>query len=197
MIEELRIPLKHLKRAMASMAADGRRQDRRQRSWGTLVLVATCVLLAGCTFLRLKRDLERIETYGWIEGHATAAAAVSPLIVVLYTEPEHRVVDFFALPRAGEYFFVAPPGTYQIAAFEDWNRDFTYEAGVEPAGHYGAPTSIAIEAGVRARDVDVEVPSKAGWKIPLAIGPLDPQHRGIAELPEAHLGTIVKLDDGR
>jgi pimeloyl-ACP methyl ester carboxylesterase len=34
-------------------------------------------------------------------------------------------------------------------------------------------------------------------RIPLAIGPLDPQQRGIPDLPEVQLGTIVKLDDTR
>src|SRR6185369_8572966 len=34
-------------------------------------------------------------------------------------------------------------------------------------------------------------------KIPIEVGPLDPQHRGIAELPDVHLGEVVNLDDTR
>ena len=90
------------------------------------IVAALCALLAGCMFFRLHRDLERIETYGWIEGQASAAVPSRPLIVVLYNEPSVtlsiepglQIVDFFVLPRAGRYFFVAPAGTYRIAAFD-------------------------------------------------------------------------------
>jgi pimeloyl-ACP methyl ester carboxylesterase len=148
-------------------------------------------------FLRLHRDLERIQAFGWIEGQAIAADPACPLIVVLYTEPEHRIVDFFVLPRSGRYFFMAAPGTYRIAAFEDRNRDFTYQPGIERAGSYGAPTSIAIEAGVRSPGMNVAIVPDTQWRIPLAIGPLDPHHRGIADLPDVQLGTVVKLADDR
>ena len=178
------------------------------------IVAALGALLAGCMLFRLHRDLNRIETYGWIEGQASAADPSLPLIVVLYSEPSVtpsiepglQIVDFFVLPRAGRYFFVAPAGTYRIAAFEDRNRDLTYQPGVEPAGYYGesrspdvktAPTGVVLDSGAHIRDVNVAIARESQWKIPFAVGPLDPHKRAIPDLPDVHLGTVAEIDDAR
>jgi pimeloyl-ACP methyl ester carboxylesterase len=164
----------------------------------TALICATAapVLLDGCSLLRLKENVARIEAQGLIGGHVTRASNEgAPIIVVLSASPPAGVVDSFVLEKPGAYFFVVPQGTYQVAAFVDRNRDFTYQPNAEPAAYYGAPTAVPVAVGQKVKDIDVEIPAEPHVHLDLAISVGDLGKRG--KEPPIQIGDVVTLDDPR
>ncbi len=163
-----------------------------------LVVVAASLLLDGCNLFRLKKDVARFDAFGLIGGHVTRVADEdAPIIVVLTASPAAGVLDSFVLERPGSYFFVVPPGSYQIAAFVDRNRDFTYEPNDEPAAYYGAPTVVPIAAGQKVAGIDVQIPAQPQVRIDFPVAVRDLGKRGTHELPPVQIGEVVTLDDPR
>jgi len=168
---------------------------------GTTLLYALAVaalLLDGCAFRGLRKDVERLEGLGLIGGHVSRASDEdAPIVVVLTTSAPATVVDSFVLDRPGAYFFVVPAGTYQIAAFVDRNRDFVYQPNTEPAAYYGAPTAVPVAAGqkISGRDLHIAAEPRVQLDFPISVGNLGT--RGTRELPAIQLGDIVSLDDPR
>ena len=83
-------------------------------------------------------------------------------------QPRARV-DTFILDRPGDYFFVVSPGTYEIAAFVDRSRDFTYAPEQDPAAYYGAPTPVQVAAGQKVGGLDLHTPSEPGVRLDFPI----------------------------
>jgi len=169
-----------------------------QRATRIAVLAATVLLSGGCNMLRLKKDIARFNELGLIGGHASRAQEDdAPIIVVLTTTAPATVVDSFVLPRSGAYFFTVPPGTYQIAAFVDLNRDFVYQPDTEPATYYGTPTDVQVAAGQKVGHIDVQIESQPRVHLGLPISVTASGKRGTRELPNVSLGEIVTFDDPR
>jgi pimeloyl-ACP methyl ester carboxylesterase len=159
---------------------------------------SAAVWLDGCALVRSKEDVGRLQALGLIGGHVSVATeADAPVIVVLSASPPAGVIDSVVLNRPGAYFFAVPPGTYQVAAFVDRNRDFTYQPAAEPAAYYGAPTPVAVGRGQKAGAVDIQIPAEphGGLDLPIAVGNLG--RRGAGELPPIQIGDVVTLDDPR
>jgi pimeloyl-ACP methyl ester carboxylesterase len=92
-------------------------------------------LLAGCAFLGLREQEERIAAFCHLSG-TVASAAPSPgfLVVVLFRLEDEgaQLVDHLSREGPGPWHFVVEPGTYAIGAFEDRNGDLVYQPD-EPA----------------------------------------------------------------
>lgn len=159
-------------------------------------MIATTLLVDGCALRKLRKDVERIEEFGFIGGHVTRPHDDdAPIVVALSTTQPDKVVDSFVLERSGAYFFAVPPGTYQIVAFVDRNRNFTYEP-EELAASYGEPTDVRVDAGQTIKGLDVSIGSESHLRpsVPLAVPALG--KRG-TQLPPVSLGEVVSLDDPR
>lgn len=104
------------------------------------------------------------------------------------------------LLESRSFSFGVLPGKYFVVAFEDINKDFHYQPG-EPAGYYGNPTIIPIEAGAgetaiqvtltrNLRLVDAETARSRSTK---------PDDERLPKLwrGRANVGEIKTLDDQR
>ncbi len=164
----------------------------------------TCSLIAGCGFRTLKAGLEQIGEQGSLQGTVTAGAGGGPIVVVVHSVPSGEVVDLFLLPRAGQFLFTLPAGTYRVGAFEDRNRDLAHQAAEEPSVVFRAPEAIALRPGERVTGISLAIDPNRGTTEPLVVaahagagqGPqMGP--RQVGQLPALQLGTVVDIDDPR
>ena len=166
--------------------------------WKVVSSIACALAAAGCMFKGLGRDLEQLSALAVIEGEVVQTADRSdPLVVVLEGTSSEPTVDFFVLPRPGRYFFAVPAGSYRIAVFADRNGDLTYQPGSEPAALHDSGAAIALASAERRSGVDLALDPESLAPIALTTENLAQSSRGVGQLPEAQIGTIVSLDDPR
>ena len=167
-----------------------------------MTLTMVLVLASGCGFRTLKRDIavvgkasdEPAAIYGRV---ATRGAVSGPLVVAVHDVATGRIAALSSLARPGEFFFALPTGTYQVAAFEDRNRDLTYQAGEEPAALFGPPTDLVLRPGEHRIDLELVVDPKGAGRIPFAITALAAGGKDLAFHPDLQLGMITTIDDPR
>jgi hypothetical protein len=171
-----------------------RRRCHAARASRWLVLVS---LASACSLVTLKKDIERAGRLASLEGQAAVRGANGgPIVVVVYSIPAARVVDLFVLPSPGPFFFALPAGKYQLAAFEDRNRDLVYQPAEESAVLFSAPTDLELRPGERRAGLGLVVDPNGGGRLPFAVSAAS-ERRQIDQLPTPQLGTIVTLDDPR
>jgi pimeloyl-ACP methyl ester carboxylesterase len=155
------------------------------------------LLLGGCSFRQLGRDLEWRDQFGVLRGRVSVEPeSAAPLVVVYAGDAgDERVVDTFVLARPGSFYFVLPPGSYRLASFEDRDGDLRYRPGGDPVVLY--ETAIVVHKGQTSSGLDMVVRADSRDRLGLEIAvPADALH-GSGELPEFHLGEVVTLDDER
>lgn len=171
--------------------------SHRPRLWPRLLV---SLLLSGCMFRQLERNLAEKR------GHAVLRGAVHteqptdvPIVVLIYTgeDGSEQLVDYFVLAGPGPYFFVVPAGTYRLAAFEDLNRDFTYEPDVDASALLRAGEPITATGGATLHGLDIEIRDASSEHIPFAFSSADSEGAGARPLAEFHLGEITRIDDPR
>ena len=178
----------------------GRSSGRLKSSFVTKVVaismvLAVALLAGGCGLRTLKKDIEEVAEQAVLEGHARVRGTESnPIVVVVYSVTDKQITDLFLLPRNGPFFFVLPAGKYQLAAFEDLNRDLSYEPGEEPAT---LMTDLELRAGERRTGLDLVIDPGSTARIPFAVKAFSPERREIHQFPALQLGTIVNIDDPR
>jgi pimeloyl-ACP methyl ester carboxylesterase len=167
---------------------------------GTLALTAALTLASGCAFRTLKKDLavagkadEPAAIYGRV---ATRGGPGGTTVVAVHDVGTGRIAALSSLVHAGEFFFALPAGTYQVAAFEDRNRDLTYQVG-EPAGLLGAPTSLVLQPGARRIDLELVIDANGATRIPFAITAVAADGKELAFHPDLQVGMITKMNDPR
>ena len=149
-------------------------------------------------FSKLERDLSRIAELAVLQGRVTQTRdREGALVVVLQGATSAQTVDYVVLPRPAPYFFAVPAGRYRLAVFADRNGDLAYQPGSEPAALFEAGAEIALAEGERREGVDLELDVDRVEPIDLATGNLAAFTRGVSQLPDIHLGTIVSIDDPR
>jgi len=159
--------------------------------------LALSVLLSACGLQTLKRDIERAGTQASIEGVASVRGAIGgPIVVAAYHVDRARVVDLFVLPRSGPVFFALPAGTYQLAAFEDRNRDLTYQPSAEPAVLVGSEPGLVLQPGERRRGIDLVIDPDRSTTLPFAVSAASEQ-RQVDQFPAPQMGVVVDIDDPR
>jgi hypothetical protein len=161
------------------------------------VALAAVLLLDGCVFRGLRKDVARLEGMAMIGGHALAGEESAPIVVILFGGTPPAVVDAFALEGSGPYYFTVPAGTYRIAAFVDRNRDLVYQPDTEPAATYGAPTDVQVGAGQQVRNLDLRIGPTVGARLDFPVSVAEVGAQRSKELPPIHLGEVVTLDDPR
>ena len=174
------------------------RAFRRLRSWPCWLAL---LLLSGCMFHRLGRDLAQAREHAVLSGFVrTEHPGDLPILVLVYSGDtgHERLVDYFVMAGAGRYYFVVPAGSYRLAAFVDVNRNFTYEPGVDPSAllHAGEPLRVAGAATLDG--LDIEVRDASAERIPFAFSAANGE--GLAEGSQPDLrfvGTVTRIDDPR
>ena len=177
----------------------GRKLPGRFKSLFPAKCVALCVVLGiallagGCGFGTLKKDIEQVAEQAALEGNARVRGPEGhPIVIVVYSVTAKQVADLFLLPRPGPFFFVLPAGHYQLAAFEDRNRNLSFEPGEEPAL---LVSDLVLQAGERRKGLDLAIDPGSTVRIPFAVKAFSPERRGIDQLPALQLGTIAQIDD--
>jgi len=165
-------------------------------------VVLLSIALAGCQFIDLGDELEEMQTFSAISGNIEQdQPSDNPVAVALFSEVLERDHLFDAqLLESRDFRFGAPPGKYFIFAFEDTNRDFRLQPD-EPAGYYGNPTAIALEAG--SDRTGIRIILRRGISLPDAGRPdaaTRTNHQ--AQFPKLwagrkNIGALASLDDHR
>ena len=170
----------------------------RLRWWPSWVAL---LLLSGCMFQRLGRDLEQVREHAVLSGSVrTEHPSDLPILVLVYTgEAGHeRLVDYFVMAGPGRYYFVVPAGTYRIAAFVDVNRDFTYAPGVDPSALLHAGQPVRAPAAATLDGLDVEIPDAGREPIPFAFSSANGEVFAEGSQPDLRfVGTVTRIDDPR
>ena len=159
------------------------------------------LLLSGCMFHRLGRDLEQAREHAVLGGSVrTEGPTDLPILVVVYAGERGRekLVDYFVMAGPGRYYFLVPAGTYRLAAFVDVNRDFAYQPGVDPAAllHGGEP--VGVRGETTRDDLDIEIRDGGSAPIPLSFSSADAE--GLVEGSQSDLrfvGAVTRIDDPR
>lgn len=171
---------------------------RRRVAFALAVLLP--VLLSGCMFRQLSQNLAQKREYAVLRGAVrTERPTDLPILVVIYSgESGHeQLVDYFVLAGPGPYFFFVPGGTYRLAAFEDVNRDFAYEPGVDPSALLRGGEAITVEGGTTVEDLDIDLHAAGRERIPFAFSSADTGDAGQRSLSDFHLGEVTRMDDPR
>ena len=165
------------------------------RAWRAALVLLLTSLVAACGMRTLKRDLEKTGGLAGVDGQvAISGGGTSPIVVVARSVADGRIIDSFVLARPGPFFFALPAGTYQVAAFEDRNRDLSYQPG-EPA--VLAPGDLVLQPGERRRGLDLTIISDGGVRLPFEVSGASHAQRQLDQLPALQLGTVVSIDDPR
>jgi pimeloyl-ACP methyl ester carboxylesterase len=111
-----------------------------------LYVAVFSLVMTGCQFVDLRRDLQKMEKFTFIEGTVVQDKPTgSPVGVALFSDALERQNLLNAKLIDGRTFrFGVPPGKYFIFAFEDKNRDFNYQPSEEQAGFFGEPSPILL-----------------------------------------------------
>jgi hypothetical protein len=142
------------------------------------VWLAALMLLPGCGFHTLKKDLEESRQQATLEGHAEVRGAErAAVVVVVYSISSKQVADLFLLPRSGPFFFVLPAGAYRLAAFEDRNHDLSYQPGEEPAVLFKDGAALVLRSGEHETGVDLAIDPASVARIPFAVSGLSAERR--------------------
>jgi len=170
-----------------------------RRPWSGLFLLVL-VLLSGCMFRRLERNLAVKRASAVLRGVVrTEQPTDLPIVVFVYAgeSGKEQLVDYFVLAGPGSYFFTVPAGTYHVAAFEDLNRDFTYEPSVDASGVLRGGEPVVVLAGATVNDLDIDIRDTSHTPLPFAFSSADREGKGERALGDFHVGEITHIDDAR
>lgn len=166
-----------------------------------LTLALFTAVLGGCMFGSLKSNLEDMDQHAEIRGEIFVADwDGSPVVVSLLKlaevdgAPDHPF-DMIELHGPEEYYFIVPPGSYRVVAFEDSNSDFEWtegEAGgrAERVAAYNNFAPIELRASEQRGHVDIHVTDRRIRNVP-AIADEELQGRS------RQLGVVLPLDSDR
>lgn len=162
-----------------------------------LTVPVIAVLGSACSVGKLRQDLEPVDQAVVISGNIShRSSAPGPIVVFLYDDGEAggRAEDYKILLEPGEFSFLAPPGEYYLAVFEDANKDLRYQP-EESAGHFGAPTLIDAVPGSNQGGLNIVL--EGPLEVPL--NELVSSAGGPVQLPphKRNVGVLTTLDDER
>ncbi len=162
-----------------------------------LILFLVCFIAAGCTLIKLKKDVSESLASTILVGQVTTPyPGKGPIVVAAYSlnQGKPEIAHYTILHESGEYELMVPPGNYYVFAYWDKNSNLIYEDG-EPAGQYGDPKLVSVSAGGVILQIDFGIPEN-GSRIDLPHGFKIPQVAP-KKLHSRLAGAIVNLDDER
>jgi hypothetical protein len=131
--------------------------DQKSKTAATALLGAL-VLVAGCTFHKLKQEVTQLETQCYITGELAAAPDGGTNYAVIFQPAATgvRIVDVAVIAKAsGLVAFSLPPATnYFFAAFCDTNGDQRYEDG-ELVWMHGKPGPVVFDSQRRTGSIPI------------------------------------------
>src|SRR5881394_3590936 len=165
----------------------------------------------GCGMLHVKEQQAKMDAFCVIGGRVEAERKDAvPLVVVLArqtgADPMQRdswqVADHFVLEEAGQWQFLASPGTYGVVAFQDLNGDLKAQAG-EPYLRLERERVVTCTTGERKTDLALHIPSAGRSRLNETIDVAALQARSVNEqfaltlTQVTAVGEIVELSDPR
>lgn len=93
-------------------------------------LIFTSFFLPGCSLIDLSEDLKKQDQQVTITGKITRVSDTSaPVIAVLINDRDGltHVLNYRIMKAPGEFHFFTDPGFYRVFAFEDTNRDNSFD----------------------------------------------------------------------
>jgi pimeloyl-ACP methyl ester carboxylesterase len=175
------------------MGSERRNSARRGRV--LLVLLLVSFIAAGCTLVKLKKEVSESLESTILVGHvSTPFSGKGPIVVAAYSMSQGRrdIAHYTILHDSGEYELMVRRGNYYIFAYWDKNSNLIYDEG-EPAGQYGDPKPVSVSAGGVVLQIDFNIPEN-GSSIDLPhgsiISPVAPK-----KLHSRLAGAIIDFDD--
>jgi pimeloyl-ACP methyl ester carboxylesterase len=154
--------------------------------------VTILVLLAGCTLMSAKKDIEKIERVSVVSGEIFSPGVDSVVVVCCRAVQEgYEAVQINILKGQGWYFFDVPEGSYSVFAFVDNNNNLKYDAGELLSTHDNLlPVQTRINMPARMVDVDLTKNKEVPQGLPVDFNRVEHIHR-------IDPGEIANLDDPR
>ena len=112
-------------------------------------IIIGMLIITGRMFTDLKKEIQEGDISYGIEGRVTSpGVSEGNMIILLYRrENGGPTIDQFTVASdAGRFSFIATPGTYMLAGFEDRNANLRHDTG-EPAGIWNKGTDIVVFEG--------------------------------------------------
>ena len=168
-----------------------------------LVLAVTGIVAfaSGCTFMRARDDLARLNHAVRISGTVTSPCETDkPLCVALYKDTpglgNKTLVAYQVVYKKGAFDFLQEPGTYYLFAFEDANEDYAFQ-GTERVGWYGSPSRLTVAPGRKSDAIELALrpPEQARKELPFLY--VNAKLQVPMTVENKHVGTVLNLSDPR
>ncbi len=158
------------------------------------LLLSLLFTAAGCSFSRLKKDLDKHNNLVTISGEITSQTTISaPIRVYMLTSDplQPRLINYEILKKPGHFSFITEPGNYRIYAYEDSNHDQHHQNN-ERTGSSGQV--VATEPGSKITDLTIVLPQRVDHNLLNELN--DIKAKGKTDLVnyKLHTGKIVSLN---
>jgi pimeloyl-ACP methyl ester carboxylesterase len=121
------------------------------------LIVTIVIILSGCAFRELKKELEEIDSTVGLGGRIISPSPLQANVLVMLLKDKagrKEIYNFNILEQEKIYLFLVPPGRYYLFAFEDLNNNIRYDDG-ELAGYVDKAVEVNLSR-LRANDtVDI------------------------------------------
>lgn len=159
-----------------------------------ITLVMICFVTAGCSLIKLKKEVNTALEGGCIVGRIQVKCkGTGPVIVAACSMGEEiKISNYTVLHDSGEYEIGLSKGEYYVFAYRDENSNLVYDEG-EAAGHYGNPEMVDARKVNVVYDIDIVIPEEGiAIEIPrgFKISSVRPK-----KLRSRQAGAITDLDD--
>ncbi len=161
-----------------------------------ITLVMTCFLAAGCSLIKLKKEvnkgLEGTSIVGRI--HAKCKGTEPIIVAACSIGEETKIAHYTVLHDSGEYELGLDQGEYYVFAYRDENSNLVYDEG-EAAGHHGDAKLVDARKVSVVYNIDIVIPEEGRTiEIPrgFQISSVRPK-----KLLSRQAGAITDIDDER
>ena len=161
-----------------------------------ITLVMICFVVAGCSLIKLKKEVNRgLEGTSIVGRIQVRCKGTGPVIVAACSMGEEKkIAHYTVLHDSGEYELGLYQGEYYVFAYKDKNSNLIYDEG-EPAGHHGDAKLVDARKVSVVYDIDIVIPEEGRTiEIPrgFKISSVRPK-----KLRSRQAGAITDLDDER
>ena len=160
-----------------------------------LYLLSLSIIITGCSFSKLKKDLKEQKRLVKIEGEVTVQVKTqAPIMVALLTDDplQPHLISYRIMRAPGHFTFFAEPGIYHIFAYEDRNLDQRYQAD-ERVGR-SKPLKLT-QTGASSDNLIIQIPDRPDQELLRIIKDIRDRGKTTLVNSRSHQGKIVTLDD--
>jgi len=126
-----------------------------------ITLVMICFVVAGCSLIKLKKEVNRgLEGTSIVGRIQVRCKGTGPVIVAACSMGEEKkIAHYTVLHDSGEYELGLYQGEYYVFAYKDKNSNLIYDEG-EPAGHHGDAKLVDARKVSVVYDIDIVIPEE-------------------------------------